>query len=595
MAMPLFFLDCHLAFVYNHVLNTHHPQPLRKFYGIEQVCRIACATLLIWLLEATAPASTMRPLSTPDLPYDIWLHIASFLPLSQLKTLYPINSALLGIALDARYRTGFVGPLAHPDTKRALARLTDLFVARRVRTFIFKPGDLCKLLHESKSEELYECKLVDAFSGMRISQPSARPHTRIRNHTPNTPLRTSSPSRAHTLQHYQPPQAATPLLSASEAHKRVMSIMRSMTGLAELHIEIPCKDHWYFADSEAADGGVPALFAKGWQAFGKSLRVLELRVPLEDLALVLPAPCSGVVLECLERVSLRVVRASLTANEETVLRSTVLPFLQTSRHSLRSLALDVQEHTNLSPFLSSLALLPTRMRSLSSFSLAQPFVSTDQTDFSGLHGFLLAHSEHLTSLSLKMNATFTHHATPEAFFSHKSFALALPVLQHLSIHLAHFPVGYADGMIPYIHQFAQTLVSLTLQGQFWPDHRVVAFVDSGFGLGSRLRELQMAVATFSPPLLSAFAEHLPILESLDLDFKDISPPSYIAGFGSPFSVLMSQLSFPDWRLRKFNLKPLDATNSVRKLCKAALVDALPGVLLFCGRNREEYMSTADLI
>ncbi|KAJ3516806.1 hypothetical protein NLJ89_g896 [Agrocybe chaxingu] len=545
----------------------------------------------------------MPPTPTPDLPYDIWLHITSFLPLSQLKTLYPANSALLEIALDARYRTEFIGPLAHPDTKRALARLTDPFVARRVRTFIFKPGDLCRLLQESKYEESkseeskfeeqYERKLVDAFSGMRISQPSARPHTRPRNHTSNIPpphflsLCTCSPALPTT------PTSDTTPSPHLKTYKRVMSIMRGMAGLAELHVEISCKDYWYFTNS-GADAGVPALFAAGWQAFGRSLRVLELRVPLEDLALVLPLPEDGVVLECLEKVSLSIIRASLTTNEEIVLRSTVLPFLRTYRNTLRSLALDVQEHTNLSPFLSSLALPPTRMRFLSSFFLARPFISTEQTDFSGLHAFLLAHNEHLTSLSLKMNATFTHHATPEVFFSHQSFALALPILQHLSIHLAHFPSGHAGGIIPYIHQFAQTLVSLTLQGQFWPDHRVLALLE-GFGLDSRLRDLRMAVATFGPALLSALAEHLPALEILDLDFKEISPPCYIPGFGSPFSLLLSQLSFPDWRLHKLEMKPLDATDSIRKLCKAALVNALPGVLLFCGRNREEYVSTTDLI
>jgi F-box-like len=38
------------------------------------------------------------------LPFDIWLHIASFLPVSQLRNLYAVNRALFDIAMDERYK-----------------------------------------------------------------------------------------------------------------------------------------------------------------------------------------------------------------------------------------------------------------------------------------------------------------------------------------------------------------------------------------------------------------------------------------------------------------------------------------------------------
>jgi hypothetical protein len=43
-------------------------------------------------------------MAAPGLPHDLWLNIASFLPILSLRTLATLNSALFHIALDARYR-----------------------------------------------------------------------------------------------------------------------------------------------------------------------------------------------------------------------------------------------------------------------------------------------------------------------------------------------------------------------------------------------------------------------------------------------------------------------------------------------------------
>lgn len=37
-----------------------------------------------------------------DFPFEIWLHIAQFLPPDELQVLYTVNSALFNIAMDER-------------------------------------------------------------------------------------------------------------------------------------------------------------------------------------------------------------------------------------------------------------------------------------------------------------------------------------------------------------------------------------------------------------------------------------------------------------------------------------------------------------
>jgi hypothetical protein len=39
------------------------------------------------------------------LPFEIWLHIASYIPTDHLKTLYAVNHAFFVISMDEQYKT----------------------------------------------------------------------------------------------------------------------------------------------------------------------------------------------------------------------------------------------------------------------------------------------------------------------------------------------------------------------------------------------------------------------------------------------------------------------------------------------------------
>lgn len=63
------------------------------------------------------------PQTMPDIPYEIWMHVTQYLTLEEVKRLYPVNRSLFNIAMDERYKRGFVGVLSSANTHRSLTRL----------------------------------------------------------------------------------------------------------------------------------------------------------------------------------------------------------------------------------------------------------------------------------------------------------------------------------------------------------------------------------------------------------------------------------------------------------------------------------------
>jgi hypothetical protein len=58
-----------------------------------------------------------------DLPYEIWLHIASFLPWTTTQNLLSLNRAFLNHILRARFRAIHVGDFTNPRSRVDLERL----------------------------------------------------------------------------------------------------------------------------------------------------------------------------------------------------------------------------------------------------------------------------------------------------------------------------------------------------------------------------------------------------------------------------------------------------------------------------------------
>ncbi|KAF9473911.1 hypothetical protein BDN70DRAFT_997394 [Pholiota conissans] len=508
-----------------------------------------------------------------DLPYDIWEYITTFLPSAETKKLLDVNHALFDIAMNERYRTTTVGSLIQKETSRTLARLTDPEVASRVHKLIFKPGDICRAI---------------------LAQKNAKRKT-IASDTPKNEIKIRSIVKGSLLRQRMetPVDVHPPLIPADVAVTDILVAMKLLTGLTSLLVDINTSEHWYFHQAN-----IP-FFTIGWPTFRTSLQSLELRVPVEDLALILPKE----TLSNLEAVSFWVIRASISAQEDTIVVETILPFLQSHRLTLRSLTLDVAERTNLSPLLSEL-----QLPFLTYFKLSQPYFEQGVADYTGLQRFFKRHRSSLLRLDIVVGHPSALSASqPYPFFSQECFSISLPHLEHLAIDY-NFSDLYGggvlrDAVINYIHRCKSTLTSLTLgSSQTWTLNSAKLLVE-GFISTARLRRLEISVVFFESELLTVLAANLPNLEILKISMLNISPQGdeYNSRIGSRvplFATEIATLFFPQWRLKNLNLQVTGAGPSAvhavyyleRDECKAALLMALPNVEVFCGFGREEYYS-----
>ena len=377
-------------------------------------------------------------------------------------------------------------------------------MASRVRTLIFKPGHICQLLQAKLSTQTGS--KINAFTQMRGSDVGVA----------------ISRGPAPTPKMCMPPEAAV---------DKTLELMGQLCMLRTLKIEIRGQEHWYFNDSTID------FLTPGWDAFGSNLRSLQLKIPLEDLAKVLPSFPKH--LGSLEDLSLSISRALFTTDETEIFRGFLIPFINTHHWGLRSLSFDVADQNNISPLLEALVPMP----SLRCFKLKQPFVGEQHTNFSGLQHFFKVHRSYLTRFDLDIIPTFTHLPITHAFFSQGCFSVPLPKLLHLSIHLRHFPKQYAGGMLSYIHQFRSTLRSLKVSHYQWTSESL-RFLVEGFTPIGLLKELEVSIVEFGPDLLSTLAANLPNLEVLSLDFQNVLPEGQVESDPSsyPFGGLVPRVS-----------------------------------------------------
>jgi hypothetical protein len=305
---------------------------------------------------------------------------------------------------------------------------------------------------------------------------------------------------------------------AEVAAQNLLTIMGLLKELRSLVVDIHVSEHWCFQQT-----AIPFLPA-GWSTFRTSLRSLELTVPVEDLVAVLPNLSQG-ILPNLDTFSLRIFRASIaTQGDVIIMVETILPFLQSHRHTLRSLTLDnnhaMAQRINLSPLL-----LELHLSSLTHFKLVQPYAfMLGAADYTGLMRFFQRHSSHLTHFTIAtgLPSVVDRASQLSPFFTQECFAMPLPRLEHLAVDHSFSDEYVGDSMIHYIHQFRPTLVSLKLDSFYTWTFESVRLLVEGFASTARLQRLDILIVCFEPELLTILAANLPNLEVLNIIMQSIS-------------------------------------------------------------------------
>ncbi|KAF8997704.1 hypothetical protein BDQ17DRAFT_1544264 [Cyathus striatus] len=200
----------------------------------------------------TSPARHMR-FTANDVPYELWLYIAQFIPEKELCDLYPVNRALFNICMDMNYKSVRIHGLNSRSTKRCLTLLQT---------------------NTRSAKKQSQRTIRKRFSALYFSK--------------------SGPVTDEILPDDAP---------SYEAVKNLLNIVKTLKNVTSLDIHCARND-----DISLFRHCTPFLLAS-WRAFGPKLRSLNLRFPLEAMPTLI---YTSLHLKNLEDLSLDLIPSNST-------------------------------------------------------------------------------------------------------------------------------------------------------------------------------------------------------------------------------------------------------------------------------------------
>jgi len=441
---------------------------------------------------------------TTEFPYEIWLHILSFLDTKTIRQLRFVNTLLYNLSLDDYHRITQIG-YPHPFTDNApllcvisginlnLVQLSlnhrDPGNAKRARILIIRRGPIYPRKYKPSRSRLGPrwptWKSIKAkFSQMRC---------RIVGHEPETLL------------------------------DKLLNAVPGLTTLTTLDISLP-----YSLDDHPFYWTKLDVIKAGWPIFAANLTNLHLDVPLEEIHVVL---LSHIMLLRLEIFSI-ILRTLPTSEPNELIRKSLLPFLIDHGPTLRSLTLVARENMNISSMLNSLQHMPY----LSDLNITHLFFSPEFTaSLVGYRHFLEAHQSQIQHLAFNFAARSPFFNIDSSEFLNQEWCrVPLPGLQSLLFGLSGFRVSCGAAAIPYIQRHIPTVTSLTIRSLHFSYDQVASILtgpkSGGYQL-TALRALDIEIWCFSPAFLSLLVDRAPQLRSLRLNASVIGPDKQPERFG----------------------------------------------------------------
>ncbi|KAG6845137.1 hypothetical protein H0H87_000373 [Tephrocybe sp. NHM501043] len=249
----------------------------------------------------------------------------------------------------------------------------------------------------------------------------------------------------------------------------------------------------------------------------KALRVLTLDIMIEGYQFLSPTT----TFPLLETLYIGLSNAYCSTDSKYILDNVLTPFLNNHNSTLRVFKLS-SLRTSYTFDIPSLLLKLRHFPRLKTFSLWHPFVSIRQSNSAGLSHILRLHSEHLLELSLhaKGPIQYSMYPTADQWYAQEFLRANLPKLQVLDLDIELYPD--INQTTAFLSRFQKSLTSLKLSVNTL-SHEDVKHIAETFSTQDRLRELCMSVGVLNPQLFALFAEKLPSLETLFLEFSELVP------------------------------------------------------------------------
>ncbi|KAH8818711.1 hypothetical protein DL96DRAFT_369016 [Flagelloscypha sp. PMI_526] len=505
---------------------------------------------------------------TCNFPFDVWEYICSFLPQETVGSLYPINASLLHLALNSRYQT--IELASFNDHKMFVLkhRLCDLNIGRRVLALTFRTWDVFTSHEACHTETIFSpAEIIHALEcAVPIMTNVIEFHIYSKNHVFSQDLipffskawRTFG-TNLQTLVLDAPLARCTTLLSVSAGFDALTSLRLAMDDDNNIS---------QFAARKLQETVIMPIINR----VDHQLHTLEISMP-HDLSPLLEG------IRSLPRVHTLAFSMTFTAECASFLSHFFARRCPQLRHLTWSCELgSTNEMTALSewfgihqdnpyvlgglekaslrlPGIGPAVLFPSLTHSITSLAtikLDQIYMSPAELDhFVGLfHGpsplrslsigvtilspMVIAALGTLPTTLAKLKLQFrTVEDSPSPSSSLKLLhSRSPPILRKLGIYnLAHLePSEFSLIFIAFLRHFPS--------------------------MNTELKMLNLSVHTLNPHLINTLALNLPSLESLTVQALGLACGSRTANASSSlvaFQSNMSELIYPDWKLRQSNI------------------------------------------
>ncbi|PPR04676.1 hypothetical protein CVT24_011893 [Panaeolus cyanescens] len=517
-----------------------------------------------------------------NLPIEIWLYIAEFIPPRDFVKLVSANRVFFNMIMNELY-----GDLSFisADPRIFVEKLKTLqtpSLASRVRKLTVWPAAIREAI-----------RVLEPVEPLRPVTPSAR-----RKIKGKQPSKFESVTKLPILQDFlrksptSPKKCAPPKPTLPKPETRLemfLAALRTLDNVEELEINWSIdkghKDYiWKFP-----------FFNDIWQSVGPTLRRLSIEVKLSKMQDVIR---SIGALPNVEELELTLRKEAGDANVED---SVVPDFVNKMKASLCSLTIKTIGHQELTFFT-----LLEEFPHLKTLALSMPLDSHHLPSVDGFRKFIINHPT-IRTLELRYTPCCRESST-DGFHTpgddkHILYSnLSLPALQNLKLGLRlPIPRSGRSSFLRSIASLNTTLVSLTLVDRSLSLDEVKTVIP--YFARHSLRKLSLFAKNLSPQLIDVLAKTCPVLGSLSLDVQNViksetvgssSPPpkdSDVVGFVQALFGYAVDLDNDRWRYKTWSLTDISVMRWAFGVghgydyeCMKAIAYVVPTVRSFSGKG-----------
>ncbi|TFK36649.1 hypothetical protein BDQ12DRAFT_736745 [Crucibulum laeve] len=439
-----------------------------------------------------------------ELPTDVWLHVAQFLPDEDILRMLGVNSVFFDLAMDKRYNEVTIYDWKEP-TRWTLSRLIEPSIAKRVRSLKLRFSHVKERATKSSWKQVRDQLLNVA-------------------HLPNSFFVGNKPNMTKV------PESFNKLVNA------LVAVFPNLVNLTELAI-----DSWDLPPSYS----LQPIFASAWPSFGPQLKRLLFGGHLEGYRLMI---ASNPKLDGVRELDLEFtnnLHRVDPAADVAILVDVIAPFVNRLSPQLHSLKVWSWASSDLSSLFLRLESFPQ----LQHFNIRTPFNMVFSENPSGLKRLLCNTSSTLQKVGLRLNplGAVIDPAAEETLLHWLSDCVSeeqmFRSVKILDIYPTNLPGGM-DVLVSSINHAAENLTQLIVRDRYL-HLRDIVWVAEALASCNHLTYLRMNVWKLRAELFDICSKSTPNLQSLWLYAADtiIAPLSE-----DDFASQMKIRSYPDWRL-----------------------------------------------